>query len=508
MFRNIGIEACNRDDSEIARVELLKILEKESFDIPEGTTDFDALRMIENIRRDRAFNNEAPEQFCVNRSTLIGDSWSTIPVDDIYVVPSGENNYCFTRHELEQFNGVNPFTREAIPELEELLQTRWPDLLERVENDDEELSIDSQISIGIANAFDGQPSYMSISCSDFKEILSSVDDVKRILRIFMDEVDELFTWPCYAVLLHNADVARLQLQIASDLSRLKDYERNKEHLQIVVYHIMTGEFGEDDGFCKYSQIYSMPTFIYLFESFIDKDYSTGDFTQEKPNGKWSMFNVGFEQYEDGVLIDAQYPISERRGMFSHTGTRDVYWEKIGKWTYYYYGNIEREEEWENGTRLTEKTYAHGVLVTSTDETVKPSVMTTYFATGEIKSTVELGDNGSYNGKYQSYYKDGTTASMGSYTDDVKSGEWEYFAESGYMILTGVYVDDVKSGDWEEFYDDGKVAVGQFDYDEKNGEWIEYNMNGTITKGDYEYGTKVGEWSTYDSEENLISTQVF
>ena len=93
-----------------------------------------------------------------------------------------------------------------------------------------------------------------------------------------------------------------------------------------------------------------------------------------------------------------------------------------------------------------------------------------------------------NGKYESYYEDGTPALRGQLESKLRSGSWQHFYPSGTLMAEGNYVEDEKEGIWVFFFANGKKkAQGEFQENLKQGEWLEYDANGEEKLVIYERG---------------------
>lgn len=120
----------------------------------QGLESCDALETIFTVRRARM----DPENTCKNTS-IGGDEWEDIPLDDIYRVRAGDGFNCYTREDLENIklymDSKDPFTNQTIDVDKILNQNKLRNLLELAEEEAEELSIDTQIIHGMIKVFDG-----------------------------------------------------------------------------------------------------------------------------------------------------------------------------------------------------------------------------------------------------------------------------------------------------------------------------------------------------------------
>lgn len=184
-------ESCENKDDETAQNELDKIVDfvsnDEDFEECENNDNVcDTLECIQRIREGKAFGDKRPSEFC-NNDPLVEEKWDDIPLDDIFLQKAGDATYCFTREDLEGMRGSskNPYTNHDI-NIDELLSQRVENVLyyESGEDDEEELSLDAQLSFGLASSFSELPSYRSISSTEFKKLFpTKLDLIYIILRL-------------------------------------------------------------------------------------------------------------------------------------------------------------------------------------------------------------------------------------------------------------------------------------------------------------------------------------
>ena len=97
-------------------------------------------------------------------------------------------------------------------------------------------------------------------------------------------------------------------------------------------------------------------------------------------------------------------------------------------------------------------------------------------------------NGKKQGKYISYYKDGTINKEGIYKDNIKFGPWKNYKtvpfinsdsidNSVYLQSLEYYKDDKRNGKFKEFYEDGSIqGEGKYKDDQLFGECKWYYRN--------------------------------
>jgi antitoxin component YwqK of YwqJK toxin-antitoxin module len=107
------------------------------------------------------------------------------------------------------------------------------------------------------------------------------------------------------------------------------------------------------------------------------------------------------------------------------------------------------------------------------------------------------------GRWYSFYGNGSIHVEGNYQDDLKDGYFKIYAENGDLISVDKYVKDVKQPEAQEvkkldikneYYPDGKIkASGTYRDDTPEGIYREYNSEGLITRSlIYDMGTVTGE----------------
>jgi antitoxin component YwqK of YwqJK toxin-antitoxin module len=107
------------------------------------------------------------------------------------------------------------------------------------------------------------------------------------------------------------------------------------------------------------------------------------------------------------------------------------------------------------------------------------------------------------GRWYSFYGNGSIHVEGNYQDDLKDGYFKIYAENGDLISVDKYVKDVKQPEAQEikkldikneYYPNGKIkASGTYRDDTPEGIYREYNPEGLISRSlIYDMGTVTGE----------------
>lgn len=72
-----------------------------------------------------------------------------------------------------------------------------------------------------------------------------------------------------------------------------------------------------------------------------------------------------------------------------------------------------------------------------------------------------------NGVIETYFKDGTLSTLGTYVDGEKDGEWQYYLKNGRFKAQGHYAHGKMTGDWVWYQENGELMqTGSFIDDEK------------------------------------------
>jgi hypothetical protein len=125
--------------------------------------------------------------------------------------------------------------------------------------------------------------------------------------------------------------------------------------------------------------------------------------------------------------------------------------------------------------------------------------------------------GFYSGDFIDFYKNGSIALIGNYTNGKKEGAFSFYFPNGILEAKGEYKNNIKYGQWDYYYDNGlnhqKLDFKNNDtlildfwnenneklVDNGNGRWYTYKtyFNSTKIEGQVVNGKKDGKW-TYSS----------
>jgi uncharacterized protein len=102
------------------------------------------------------------------------------------------------------------------------------------------------------------------------------------------------------------------------------------------------------------------------------------------------------------------------------------------------------------------------------------------------------------GRYISYFLNGTIESKGQFTNNETTGVWEFFFETGNLRMRGILRQNANYGLWEFFYESGQKNMdGTINGKNREGEWKMYYENGQVKEiGEYFENKRVGLWSSY------------
>jgi antitoxin component YwqK of YwqJK toxin-antitoxin module len=110
------------------------------------------------------------------------------------------------------------------------------------------------------------------------------------------------------------------------------------------------------------------------------------------------------------------------------------------------------------------------------------------------------------GRYVSYFLNGTIESKGQFADNETTGVWEFFFETGNLKMRGILRHNSNYGLWEYFYESGKKSMeGMINGKNREGEWKTYYENGQLKEvGAYANNKRSGLWKMYYEDGTLKS----
>jgi uncharacterized protein len=226
-----------------------------------------------------------------------------------------------------------------------------------------------------------------------------------------------------------------------------------------------------------------------------------------PYAKGMKEGIGREFSKDGEIITIT---TYKRGYIvdrQRINRRDHQGRKQGAWMQFWDNSTIKEEGRyrndlkhgyfktydEKGSLLEITKYLNGILQTEAVEIQKLQTEKMYYPDGTIQS-VTLYRNGVKEGISREYAEDGTLERALDYQNGVVVGE-------------GLVVEDgSKNGPWKEFYKDGVLkAEGNYTNDTKTGLWKYYHPNGQLEQiGKYNAaGDPEGPWRWYYASGNML-----
>lgn len=253
----------------------------------------------------------------------------------------------------------------------------------------------------------------------------------------------------------------------------------------------------------------------------------------------------FEYSDDGRIITLE---EYRRGFIINRENINRYGRnglKQGRWKYFYEdGSLKEEGSFRNdkkdgffktydrnGNLLELTKFVDGEEVIDAPEVAKLEVITEYYETGVIskvtsykngvaegvsreyaedgsieKAVIYAGGNiiaegimdeeGNKEGPWEEYYTEGGLRAKGSYTNNLKTGEWVYYHENGVLEQKGIYDEEGRPvGKWLWYYDNGNLWREEFFINGlQDGLVTEFDPNGNIiSEGEYFEGLEEGKW---------------
>lgn len=128
----------------------------------------------------------------------------------------------------------------------------------------------------------------------------------------------------------------------------------------------------------------------------------------------------------------------------------------------------------------------------------------YYETGNLKMRGVLRQNSNY-GLWEYFYESGQKSMEGTIDNKKREGIWKVYYESGELKEIGEYVNNKRSGLWETYFEDG-AKRGDIEYTEDHGRYTEYYHSGKVYgEGPKSGARNVGHWRYYD-ESGIIQSE--
>lgn len=127
----------------------------------------------------------------------------------------------------------------------------------------------------------------------------------------------------------------------------------------------------------------------------------------------------------------------------------------------------------------------------------------YFLNGTIESKGQFSNNET-TGVWEFYYETGNLKMRGILRQNSNYGLWEYFFESGQKSMDGIINEKKKEGIWKVYYENGTVKeIGEYLDNKRTGFWKMYFEDGVL-RGEIEYKDDQGRYVEYDHDGKLIA----
>ncbi|MCA9329023.1 hypothetical protein KDA11_00080 [Candidatus Saccharibacteria bacterium] len=158
-----------------------------------------------------------------------------------------------------------------------------------------------------------------------------------------------------------------------------------------------------------------------------------------------------------------------------------------------------KEHYRNGVRTKctryDPTYPDGIVRFRERLTEDTLSWSRFFPSGDIAETGEL-QNGQ--GWRHRFHANGKLASIGKFTQGLKTGLWKAYHESGTLKSAGLYEAGRKEGIWHFFHQSGYLGeFGPFHRGKQSGLWYYWYPNGSISAyGGYRKGQCWQYWVTF------------
>lgn len=258
-------------------------------------------------------------------------------------------------------------------------------------------------------------------------------------------------------------------------------------------------------------------------------YRTVNFVNNKEEGKGFEYAqdqriITFLSYQDGFLRSI-----EKVNRLNTSGQKTGYWVE-----FYPNGQIKEEGYFTNGVRngifkfFNKKgdldrieQYRADELVTDSEASIMLDIRKEFYADGTLKLVGSYRE-GSRQGVFREFDKEGTIVNSFIYENNVKLGEgvvdaegreqgmWKLFFASGELQAEGEFIDGQRTGQWKFYFFDGKLGQkGTYRDGLPNGQWTWYYANGDVKRDEgYRRGKEDGEFVEYDAQGNLIHKGAF
>ncbi len=185
--------------------------------------------------------------------------------------------------------------------------------------------------------------------------------------------------------------------------------------------------------------------------------------------------------------------------------------------------VTKEEYFENGNIKFSGTYIDTIPVGMHKEFSEDGTIinaTLFNESGRVKGIGHVNNLSKKIGIWNFYYESGELKSVGSYNNNMRTGNWKFYYRNASLEQEGSYKRGYTSGDWTWYYKNGRpwrkesltkgkqdgmllefslkgdtILKGEYIDGEREGYWV-YKIGDHIEKGNFQAGLKNGNWYYY------------
>ena len=292
---------------------------------------------------------------------------------------------------------------------------------------------------------------------------------------------------------------------------------------------------------KFNEIINDGTIVKsgVFNSFYENGVNkeVGFFYNGKKNSDWVgyyqtgeiLYKINYDRSENLNPINFYY----KSGELFYTCYLNDSFDYFGEYTSYYKsGEIMEKGRYDSNLKngLWVLFYETGEILSQIDYVDGNGIYSKFFNTGEIQESGYF-QNNKKEGLWINYYKNGNKKNIYKYKNDkininelsmhynqegfleveklvkeldgliINDGKYTSFYKDGSIKENGVYVNNLKVGLWIEFYNNSNIK-SEIDFINGNGLFKEYYETGELLlKGKYINNKKNGKWEEFNIEGN-------
>lgn len=274
------------------------------------------------------------------------------------------------------------------------------------------------------------------------------------------------------------------------------YEKGRKQGKYVVWN--------DSGQIVLSGTYEKDIETGLWTEYYDSGQvkSEGEIREGDKTGLWKNY------FEDGTLkVEAEYPDEDTEKILNAWDMDRKPMVVNGEGWY-----VERDKE---GNICVEGRVEHGT---------RTGIWKAYYSSGQLHKTGKYRDGQFFletvfdnqgkcvlekgEGKYISYYEDGTLQHECGVSRGIFQGESKMYYPSGALYLINTYKDGLCDGWQTVYYDSGvKMLEGKMSSGKQDSVWCWYHVGGTLSsKANFRDGKKEGKQEFFDEYGTLIKVE--